>query len=57
VKRAQTKEKVDKEKYAVYMDADDLKVLREYQTEVGVPVSESIRRAVRSYIAELRKKD
>jgi hypothetical protein len=56
MKRPPSKEKQDKEKYAVYMDRGDLKVLRDYQAEVGVPVSESIRRAIRAYVAELKAK-
>lgn len=35
-----------KEKYAIYLDRADLNRLREYQVEVGVPVSESIRHAI-----------
>jgi hypothetical protein len=56
MKRSSAKEKQDKEKYAVYMDRGDLKVLRDYQAEVGVPVSESIRRAIRAYVAELKSR-
>jgi hypothetical protein len=56
VKRPRAKEKQDKEKYAVYMDRGDLQALRRYQTEVGVPVSESIRRAVRAYLTDLKTK-
>jgi hypothetical protein len=56
MKRSPVKEKQDKEKYAVYMDRGDLKVLRDYQAKVGVPVSESIRRAIRAYVAELKTK-
>jgi hypothetical protein len=56
MKRPPVKEKQPKEKYAVYMDRADLKVLRDYQAEIGVPVSESIRRAIRAYIAELEAK-
>jgi len=56
MKRSSTKDSQDKEKYAVYMDRGDLKILRNYQAEVGVPVSESIRRAIRAYVAELKTK-
>jgi hypothetical protein len=56
MKRSPAKEKQDKEKYAVYMDRGDLKTLRDYQAEVGVPVSESIRRAIRAYVAELKSR-
>ena len=44
----------DREKYAVYLDKDSLKVLRQYQQDVGVPVSESIRRAVVAYLKNLK---
>jgi hypothetical protein len=56
MRRSRAKEKQDKEKYAVYMDRADLKVLRDYQEEVGVPVSESVRRAIRAYVTELKTK-
>jgi hypothetical protein len=56
MKRTPPKEKQDKEKYAVYMDRGDLKALRDYQAQIGVPVSESIRRAIRAYVAELKAK-
>jgi hypothetical protein len=56
MRRLLAKEKQDKEKYAVYMDRGDLKVLRDYQEKVGVPVSESIRRAIRAYVSELKTK-
>jgi Ribbon-helix-helix domain len=42
-----------REKYAVYLEQAELDRLREYQKEVGVPVSESIRRAVSAYVATL----
>jgi hypothetical protein len=40
----------DREKYAVWIDNDDLDRLREYQQTVGVPVSESVRRAIKAYL-------
>ena len=46
----------EREKYAVYMDRKDLEYLRRYQEDIGVPVSESIRRAIAAYVEELRKK-
>jgi len=55
MKRPSTKTK-DREKYAVYLDSGDLKRLREYQEEIGVPVSESIRRAIAAYVETLKKK-
>jgi hypothetical protein len=55
MKRASTKTK-DREKYAVYLDRRDLDQLREYQESVGVPVSESIRRAIAEYVAQLKRK-
>ena len=48
----QTKSK-DRIKYAIWLDIADLDKLRAYQQEVGVPVSESIRRAVAAYVANL----
>jgi Ribbon-helix-helix domain len=45
-----------KQKYALYLDPEDLKKLREYQERVGVPVSESIRRAIAAYVETLKKK-
>ena len=39
-----------REKYAVWIDNDDLDRLREYQQTVGVPVAESIRRAIKAYL-------
>ena len=46
----------DREKYAVWLDNAALARLREYQEQVGVPVSESIRRAVDAYLETLPKK-
>jgi len=53
--RQSTKTK-EREKYAVYIDRADLERLREYQERVGVPVSESIRRAVAAYVENPRRK-
>ena len=46
----------NREKYALYLDNAALAQLRAYQDEVGVPVSESIRRAVDAYLKTLPKK-
>ena len=43
----------NREKYAVWVDNADLDRLREYQQTVGVPVSESIRRAIKKYVEVL----
>ena len=43
----------NREKYAVWIDNDDLERLREYQQTVGVPVSESVRRAIKKYLEGL----
>jgi len=43
----------NREKYAVWIDNDDLDRLREYQETVGVPVSESVRRAIKAYLENL----
>ena len=40
----------NREKYAVWIDNNDLDRLREYQQTVGVPVSESVRRAIKAYL-------
>ncbi len=42
-----------REKYAVWIDNDDLDRLREYQQRLGVPVSESVRRAIKAYLKVL----
>lgn len=42
-----------REKYAVWIDNDDLDRLREYQKRVGVPVSESVRRAIKAHLQTL----
>ena len=44
-----------REKYAVWIDNDDLDRLREYQRTVGVPVSESVRRAIKAHLETLPK--
>ena len=46
----------NREKYAVWIDNGDLDRLREYQERVGVPVSESIRRAVKAYVEALKNR-
>lgn len=42
-----------REKYSLYLDQADLDRLREYEREIGVPVSESVRRAVAAYVQAL----
>jgi hypothetical protein len=46
----------NREKYAVWIDNGDLDRLREYQERIGVPVSESIRRAVKAYVEALKNR-
>ena len=46
----------DREKYAVWIDREPLARLRQYQEDVGVPVSESIRRAIAAYLERLPRK-
>ena len=46
----------NREKYAVWIDNEDLDRLREYQERIGVPVSESIRRAVKAYVEALKNR-
>jgi hypothetical protein len=43
----------DREKYAIWLDKADLTKLRNYQEKVGVPVSESVRRAIKAYLKKL----
>ena len=43
----------DREKYALWLDKGPLTRLRDYQEAVGVPVSESIRRAIDAYCRDL----
>lgn len=45
----------NREKYSLYLDKADLERLREYEREIGVPVSESVRRAVAAYVESLPK--
>jgi hypothetical protein len=46
----------NREKYAVWIDNDDLDRLREYQQALGVPVSESVRRAIKKYLKVLENR-
>jgi hypothetical protein len=40
----------DREKIALWLDRPSLDALREIQRDIGVPVSEQIRRAVAAYL-------
>jgi hypothetical protein len=40
----------DREKIALWLDRPSLDTLREIQRDIGVPVSEQIRRAVTAYL-------
>ena len=53
-RRSVTKTK-DREKYATYLDRKHLDFLRKHQEQVGVPVSESIRRAIAEYVEKLKE--
>ena len=44
-----------RQKYSLYIDDADLKKLKAYEKNVGVPVSESIRRAISFYLKNFRK--
>jgi len=44
-----------REKLAIWVDNADLARLRAYQADIGVPVSESIRRAINSFVGTLPK--
>jgi hypothetical protein len=40
----------DREKIALWLDRSSLDTLREIQQDIGIPVSEQIRRAVAAYL-------
>jgi hypothetical protein len=42
-----------REKYALWLDNSVLKRLRDYQQDVGVPVSVSVRKAIDAYLETL----
>ena len=44
-----------RQKYSLYIDDADLKKLKAYEKNVGVPVSESIRRAIAYYLKNFQK--
>lgn len=44
----------DREKYTLWLNTAELDRLKEYQQAVGVPVSESIRRAISDYLDQLK---
>jgi hypothetical protein len=48
------KTKAGRIRYALWLDLDVLDRLRVYQAELGVPVSESIRRALRTFVDTLK---
>ena len=43
-----------RQKYSLYIDDVDLRELKAYEKDVGVPVSESIRRAIACYLEYLQ---
>jgi hypothetical protein len=43
-----------RQKYSLYIDDVDLNELKAYEKTVGVPVSESIRRAISCYLEKLQ---
>jgi hypothetical protein len=43
----------DREKIALWLDRPSLDTLREIQQNIGVPVSEQIRRAVAGYLEKI----
>jgi Ribbon-helix-helix domain len=45
----------EREKYALWLDNSVLKRLRDYQADIGVPVSVSIRKAIDAYLESLPK--
>jgi Ribbon-helix-helix domain len=54
-KKAVTTRTADREKFALWLDNDLLKRLRDYQEDVGVPVSVSIRKAIEAFVETLPK--
>jgi hypothetical protein len=52
-KKAKSINTGQREKIAVWVDHHLMTALRDYQQKVGVPVSESIRRAIAEYIRKL----
>jgi hypothetical protein len=54
-KKMVTNKTEEREKYALWLDNSVLKRLRDYQAEVGVPVSVSIRKALDAYLENLPK--
>jgi Ribbon-helix-helix domain len=44
-----------RQKYSLYIDDVDLNELKAYEKNVGVPVSESIRRAISCYLQSLQR--
>lgn len=44
-----------RQKYSLYIDDPDLNELKAYEKSVGVPVSESIRRAISCYLETLQR--
>jgi len=54
-KKTATNKTEEREKYALWLDNSVLKRLRDYQAEVGVPVSVSIRKALDAYLENLPK--
>jgi len=55
MKKAKIKKSEHREKYSLYLDRDDLERLRAHEQAIGVPVSESIRRAIRAHLEGLKK--
>jgi hypothetical protein len=44
-----------RQKYSLYIDDEDLNELKAYEKDIGVPVSESIRRAISFYLKNFPK--
>jgi hypothetical protein len=57
MKKVKSKTKTeDREKVAIWLDRPDLEALRNIQKEIGVPISEQIRRFVHSGLEDRKGK-
>jgi hypothetical protein len=50
--KAKTEPKANKIKTALFLEPSQIEELKAIQTEIGVPISESIRRAINKYLEE-----
>lgn len=55
MKKTKAAEPEPRVKYSLYLDRADLARLQAYEQAIGVPVSESIRRAIKTHLEALKK--